>query len=166
MYIIATSQVSNHGLQATMVWPRASSKAAVFASRNKQVVQIPLQWRHNERDSVSNHRRLDCLFKHFFGPRSKKTSLWGESTGHRWIPLTKGKWRGKYFRLMTSPCEFYFRMGRQCQHRWRLRVDNRAAQDVVHRLPQPTHKTHFTKLTYQVSIFTWSLINFERSTIR
>ena len=29
-----------------------------------------LQWRQNERDGVSNHRRLDCLFRR----RSKKTS--------------------------------------------------------------------------------------------
>ena len=26
------------------------------------MVRDILQWRHNERDSVSNHRRLDCLF--------------------------------------------------------------------------------------------------------
>ena len=29
--------------------------------------------------------------------------LCGEFTGHRWIPHTKGQWRGKYFHLMTSP---------------------------------------------------------------
>ena len=28
--------------------------------------------------------------------------LWGESIGDRWISLTKGQWRGKYFHLMTS----------------------------------------------------------------
>ena len=33
-----------------------------------------LQWRHNERNGVSNHRRLDCLFKRLFRRRSKKTS--------------------------------------------------------------------------------------------
>ena len=33
-----------------------------------------LQWRHNERDGVSNHRRLDCLLKRLFRRRSKKTS--------------------------------------------------------------------------------------------
>ena len=27
--------------------------------------------------------------------------LWGEFTGDRWIPRTKGKWRGKCFLLMT-----------------------------------------------------------------
>ena len=33
-----------------------------------------LQWRHNERDGVSNHQRLDCLHNHLFSCRSKKTS--------------------------------------------------------------------------------------------
>ena len=36
--------------------------------------QVPLQWRHNERDGVSNHRRLDCLLIRLFRCRSKKTS--------------------------------------------------------------------------------------------
>ena len=34
----------------------------------------PLEWRHNERDGVSNHRRLDCLLNRLFRRRSKKTS--------------------------------------------------------------------------------------------
>ena len=33
-----------------------------------------LQWRHNERDGVSNHRRLNCLLSCLFRYRSKKTS--------------------------------------------------------------------------------------------
>ena len=33
-----------------------------------------LQWRHNEHNGVSNHRRLDCLFNRLFRHRSKKTS--------------------------------------------------------------------------------------------
>ena len=32
------------------------------------------QWRHNERDGVLNHRRLDCLLNRLFRRRSKKTS--------------------------------------------------------------------------------------------
>ena len=32
-----------------------------------------LQWRHNERDGVSNHRRLDCPLNRLFRHRSKKT---------------------------------------------------------------------------------------------
>ena len=33
-----------------------------------------LQWRHNERDGVSNHQPHDCLFTLLFRHRSKKTS--------------------------------------------------------------------------------------------
>ena len=33
-----------------------------------------LLWRHNERDGLSNHRRLDCLINRLFRCRSKKTS--------------------------------------------------------------------------------------------
>ena len=33
-----------------------------------------LQWRHDRRDGVSNHRRLDCLLNRLFRCRSKKTS--------------------------------------------------------------------------------------------
>ena len=33
-----------------------------------------LQWRHNERDGVSNHRRLDYLLNRLFRRTSKKTS--------------------------------------------------------------------------------------------
>ena len=36
--------------------------------------RLPLQWRHNGRDGVSNHQRLDCLFNRLFRRRSKKTS--------------------------------------------------------------------------------------------
>ena len=32
-----------------------------------------LQWRHNEHDGVSNHRRLECLLKRLFRRRWKKT---------------------------------------------------------------------------------------------
>ena len=34
-----------------------------------------LRWRHNERDDVSNHRRLDCLLNRLFRRRSKNTSM-------------------------------------------------------------------------------------------
>ena len=35
---------------------------------------LTLQWRHNERDGVSNHHPHDCLPKRLFRRRSKKTS--------------------------------------------------------------------------------------------
>ena len=71
--------------------------------------QKTLQWRHNEHDCVSNHRRLDCLLNCLFMRRSKKTPKLrvtclcaGNSpvTGeflHKW-PVTR-----KMFPLMTSP---------------------------------------------------------------
>ena len=37
-------------------------------------ITLLLQWRHDERHCVSNHRRLDCLLKRLFKHRSKKTS--------------------------------------------------------------------------------------------
>ena len=45
-----------------------------------------LQWRHNECDGLSNHRRFDCLFhaqikENIKAPRHKP--LWGEFTGDR-----------------------------------------------------------------------------------
>ena len=48
-----------------------------------QVICITLQWRHNERNGSSNHRRLHCLLNRLFRHRSKKksklrvTGLWG-----------------------------------------------------------------------------------------
>ena len=38
---------------------------------------VALKWRHNERDGVSNHRRLHCLLNCWFRRRSKKTATLG-----------------------------------------------------------------------------------------
>ena len=35
---------------------------------------VPLHWRHNGHDGVSNHQPHDCLLNRVFGRRSKKTS--------------------------------------------------------------------------------------------
>ena len=60
-------------------------------------------WRYNERNGVSNYRRLDCLLNRLFWCRYEKKHesyaslpLWGEFTGE-WIHHTKGQWRGKKF---------------------------------------------------------------------
>ena len=37
-------------------------------------METSLQWRYDERDGVSNHRRLDCLLDRLFRRKSKKTS--------------------------------------------------------------------------------------------
>ena len=59
--------------------------------------------------TVFHSTSVYCLFNSFFWLTTKKSSkpritgpLWGESTGYRWIPYTKGQYCGKYFHEMTS----------------------------------------------------------------
>ena len=49
-----------------MVWPGAM--------RVPSPVSSSLRWRHNDRDSVSNHQPHECLLNRLFRRRSKKTS--------------------------------------------------------------------------------------------
>ena len=51
---------------------------------------IPLQWRHNGRFDVSNHRRLDCLLNHLFGRGSKKTPKLRATGLCEWNPRVTG----------------------------------------------------------------------------
>ena len=73
-------------------------------------VIIPLEWRHNECDGVSNHRHLDYLLNRLFRHTSKNhqrsVSLPFVRGIHRWPvdSLTKGQWHGKCLHLMTSLC--------------------------------------------------------------
>ena len=53
-------------------------------------VPIPLQWRHNGRDGVSNQRRLDCLLNRLFRRRSKKTSKFCVTGLYEGNPLVSG----------------------------------------------------------------------------
>ena len=56
-----------------------------------------LQWRHNERNGVSNHQPQHCLLNRLFRHISKKTlklrvtGLFGEFPGDQGIPRTKGQ---------------------------------------------------------------------------
>ena len=53
-----------------------TSYMRLFQSAASEAVRIKtwrtLQWRHNERDGVSNHQSHDCLFNRLFRHRSKK----------------------------------------------------------------------------------------------
>ena len=55
---------------------------------------VALRWRHNGRDSVSNHQPHDCLLNRLFRRRSKKTSklrvtgLCVGNSPHKW-PVTR-----------------------------------------------------------------------------
>ena len=63
LYIYAR-QANRHKLQ----WISLVTINAV-----SMISRIPsLQWRHNKRDGVSSHRRLDCIPNRLFGCRSKK----------------------------------------------------------------------------------------------
>ena len=57
--------------------------------------QLPLQWRHNECDGVSDHRRLDCLLNRLFRLKSKESSklcVTGLCGGiHRWPVISPHK---------------------------------------------------------------------------
>ena len=77
-----------------------------------------LQWRHNERDGVSNHRRLDCLPNRLFRQIKENIEapchwhLWGESTmiggvPSQGAPLTENVaiwWRHHGLRCIITPC--------------------------------------------------------------
>ena len=80
---------------------------------------VKRQWRHNEHDGVSNHRRIDCLFKCMFRRRSMKTSklrvtglCGGNPTGTGGFPSQKTSnaenvsisWRHHGKAVSDSPC--------------------------------------------------------------
>ena len=65
----------------------------------RHISNVALQWRHDEHDSVSNHRRLDCLLHHMFRRRSKKTSKCRVTGFCEGNPSVTGG-----FDLMTSSC--------------------------------------------------------------
>ena len=75
-----------------------------------RVIFPVLQWRHNVRDGVSNHRRLDFLLNRLFGHRSMKTSklrVMAFVRGiHRWTVNSphKGPVTRTFFHWMTSLC--------------------------------------------------------------
>ena len=51
-------------------WPRPVGLTPTVVTQNDNT----LQWRHNGRDSVSNHQPHDCLLSRLFRCRSKNTS--------------------------------------------------------------------------------------------
>ena len=104
---------------------------------------LSLRWRHNERDSISNHQPYDCLLNGSFRRRSKKTSKLrvtglcvGNSPGavnspHKW-PVTR-----KMFpfgdviisfigHLETNSIEICIKMSRFSNKKWiwKCRLEN------------------------------------------
>ena len=56
------------------VYYNSMVEGAKHAGLHIHVAPNPLRWRHNWRDSVSNHQPHDCLIMRLFRRRSKKTS--------------------------------------------------------------------------------------------
>ena len=56
----------------SLLWTH--QRQTVSRHRQQWGLAQSLEWRHNERDNVSNHQRLDCFLHRLFRRRSKKTS--------------------------------------------------------------------------------------------
>ena len=74
------------------------SSVPYYKIRSDPKITVLFQWRHNERDGVSNHQPRDCLLNGLFKAQIKENIkaprhwlLWGEFTVDRWIPRTKGQ---------------------------------------------------------------------------
>ena len=82
--------------------------ASILLTHRWKITLNSLHWRHNDHYGVSNHQPHGCLLNRLLRRRSKKTSklrVTGLCVGihrDRWIPRTKGQFRGKCFHLMTS----------------------------------------------------------------
>ena len=90
------------------------------------IILISSQWRHNERNGDSNHRRLACLHSRLFRRRSKKTSKLRVTGFSEWNPpVTDG-----------------FPSQRACNEEsasvwWRHRLGLHIRPPVIHRTPNP-----------------------------
>ena len=80
--------------------------------------RVPLHWRHNARDGVSNHQPHDCLLNRLFRRRSKKTSklrVTGLCVGISPVPAQMASnaenvsiwWRHRALSDITSPALFF-----------------------------------------------------------
>ena len=95
---VAGTVLPHQGVVNSLVSPGSEiQQPSTFQCRE----MVSLKWRHihNERDGVSNHRRLDCLLNRLFRRRSKNTSklrvtalcegnpgtltIWGKWAKHR-----------------------------------------------------------------------------------
>ena len=63
-----------HASNSVLVWLIFVSKRVPGSIHRVSQIVLTLQWRHNGRDSVSNHQPHDCFLNRLFRHRSKKTS--------------------------------------------------------------------------------------------
>ena len=109
-YWLGAGQATSHYLNQwwLVYWRIYASLGLNELTAVMPCVSTSLQWRHNERDGVSNHQPHDYLLNRSFKQIKENTKaprhwpLCREITGDRWIPRTEGQRRGKCFHLMTS----------------------------------------------------------------
>ena len=84
--------------KGTQISPGGPYCKTSLLSECQSHVPKSLQWRHNERDGVSNHQPHDCLLNRLFKAqiieniKAPRHCPWcGKFTGDRWIPRTKGQ---------------------------------------------------------------------------
>ena len=112
----------------TYVIDECPIQCLVSTFKNLMSIIRTLQWRRNEHDGVSNHRRLDCLLNRLFREDQRKhqnsASLAFVREIHR-SPVNspyKGPVTRKCFHLMTSSCVSDTVMCRQSASGWALKI--------------------------------------------
>ena len=63
-----------HELNSQIPSHNDAQRSVHYVYDSTKLPLMPLQWRHNGYDSVSNHQPHDCFLNRLFGRRSKKTS--------------------------------------------------------------------------------------------
>ena len=82
-----------------------------ITSHGKLYVITSLLWRHNGRDSVSNHKPHHCLLNRLFGRKSKKTSklrVTGLCAGNSQWPVTRNIFPFDDVIMCSSQCIMWF----------------------------------------------------------
>ena len=77
---------------AIFTWTTLAINDSLLLCEESSISAMTLRWRHNGRDSVSNHQPHDCLLNRLFRRRSKKTSklrVTGLCAGHSPVPVTR-----------------------------------------------------------------------------
>ena len=95
LLILATLVMRPYNLEShDLICTRKSGSFMRREVKCQDIEHFLLQWRHNERDGVSDHRRLNSLLGRLFRRRLKETSnlrVTGLCEGHSMPPFTKGQ---------------------------------------------------------------------------
>ena len=95
-----------------------------------QMPPVPLRWRHNGHDGVSNRQPHHCLLNRLFGCRSKKTSKL-HVTGlcvrgiHRWPVNSPHKWLVTQRKMFPFDDVIMHKLKTNYMSSWCLQMSNR-----------------------------------------